>query len=187
MAGEAVSWIAQLGVFSWDEVDGGTETLVRNMEVRPSESVLDLGCAAGLVGLTAARRVGPTGQVSLVDVDLRAVESARRTLEINGLTNAAVLLSDVASAVLDRRFDVVLANPPFHQGHETDSVVAQQFIVDARTVLRPGGRLYLVANRFLEYERTLKAWFGAYRKIFEDSRFKVLLAIRPESDEVVPE
>ena len=111
----------------------------------------------------------------MLDADINAVASARRTLAANGIGNAAVLLSDCAAAVQDRTFDVVVTNPPFHQGKATQYDVTYQFIRDAARLLRPDGRFYLVANRFIPYEETIRHWLGEVEAIYEDSRFKVLL------------
>jgi 16S rRNA (guanine1207-N2)-methyltransferase len=78
----------------------------------------------------------------------------------------------------DERFDVVVTNPPFHQGKATDLTVPLQFIADAHAHLRVGGRLYLVANRTLPYEQAIAERFGTVRTLHDGRRFKVLSAIR---------
>lgn len=162
------------GAFAWDRLDDGTAGLIRSMEIRPDEVVLDLGCGTGLLALAAARR---GGRVTAVDADLRAVESARRTLAANDAVGE-VLISDCAQAVLDRRFDVVLCNPPFHQGVGVEYDVACQMVRDAATVLRPGGRLYLVSNAFIRYEREMGGRFTSVEEVFNDRRYRVLRALR---------
>lgn len=172
--GVPTTLISRPGVFAWDRLDDGTAALVRGMEIRTAETVLDLGCGTGLLALAAARR---SAQVTAVDADLRAVESARRTLAANQV-DAEVLISDCAQAVLDRRFDVVLCNPPFHQGTGVEYQVARQMVRDAATVLRPGGRLYLVSNAFIRYEREMEGRFTRVAELFNDRRYRVLCATR---------
>jgi 16S rRNA (guanine1207-N2)-methyltransferase len=140
LGGTDVTLVSKPGVFAWDRLDEGTERLVAAMEIDRGDRVLDLGCGTGLAGLVAARRASD-GHAVLVDSDLRAVRSARRTLQANSVGNADVVLSDGVSAVMeDGVFDVVITNPPFHQGREVDYQVAHQFIRDAHQVLRPAGR-----------------------------------------------
>jgi 16S rRNA (guanine1207-N2)-methyltransferase len=162
-------------------VDAGTAALVGAMEIGAGERVLDLGCGTGLAGLAAARRAGE-GRVVLVDADVRAVESARRTLAANGIANAEVLVSDCGSAVSAHRsdagrFDVVITNPPFHQGVGVEYAVARQFVRDAARVLGRGGRLFLVANRFLRYGELVREVFGNVETAYADSRYHVLAAM----------
>ncbi len=164
--------VSQPGVFAWDRLDDGTAALIRAMEIHPGETVLDLGCGTGLLALVAARR---GGRVTAVDADLRAVESTRRTLAANQVA-AEVLISDCAQTVLERRFDVVVCNPPFHQGVGVAYDVARQMVRDVATVLRPGGRFYLVSNAFIRYERDTKGRFARVDEIFNDRRYRVLQA-----------
>jgi len=192
--GKRYTCITKRGLFSWDGVDEGTRRLVESMEIGPEERVLDLGCGYGLAGLVAAD-VAPRGEVVLVDADCVAVEAARRTLERNEVAHAEVLLSDCGAALLplpprgrdrptdrdrafNRTFDVVITNPPFHQGRGVSYQVARQFIHDAAAVLRPGGRLYLVANRFIPYGREMEGLFQEVGFAYRDNRFQVWTAIR---------
>jgi 16S rRNA (guanine1207-N2)-methyltransferase len=167
------------GVFAWERLDAGSAALIDAMRILPGEHVLDLGCGCGVVGAVAARLAG-AGRATLVDIAADALDAARQTLLANDIDNAEVIASDGAAAVRERRFDVVVANPPFHprQGRTTAFEAAARFIDDAATVLRPGGRLYLVANRFIPYEDAIRRAFGAVAHAWADSRYKVLTATR---------
>jgi len=193
--GESIDWVDELeftehtmmvrdqtwryrsspGVFAWDRLDDGSRALIETMQLKPTDSVLDLGCGSGLVGLVAASLAE---QVVSVDSSALAVESTRQTYDINRAANTEVLISDCGSAVFDRTFDVVVTNPPFHQGVGTEYVVARQFVIDAARVLRPGGTLWLVANRFLRYEYEMADRFAEVRVAYEDNRFRVLAAVK---------
>ena len=174
--GAETALVSKPGVFAWDRLDGGTARLVDAMEIERGDRVLDLGCGTGLAGVAAARRA-PQGEVVLVDADLRAVQSARRTLEANGVGNGEVLVSDGVSQVAGSGpFDVVITNPPFHQGREVDYDVAHQFVLDAREVLRAGGRLFLVSNRFIDYQDLIRETFGSVAMAYADRSYHVLTA-----------
>jgi len=177
--------VSKPGVFAWDRLDAGTAALVGAIEIGARDCVLDLGCGTGLAGLAAARSAVPPSPnregIVLVDADVRAVESARRTLEANGITNGEVLLSDCGSAAYDRRFDAVITNPPFHQGVGVDYEVACQFVRDAARLLRRGGRLFLVANRFLRYDELVREAFGNVATAYADNRYHVLTAVAQKS------
>jgi 16S rRNA (guanine1207-N2)-methyltransferase len=177
LRGKPLTVYSRPGVFSWDHLDEATALLADHMTVKGGDSVLDLGCGSGGLGVVAATLSG-TGRVRLVDADVEAVRSARGTIEVSGVSNCSVVVSDVASAVIDERFDVVVSNPPFHVGKATNLELPLQFIRDAWEVLVPGGRLYLVANRTLPYEAMIAEQFGNVHTVHDGQRFKVLLANR---------
>ena len=114
----------------------------------------------------------------MLDADSEAVRSAQRSASAAGLADFQAVTSDIADAVRDERFDVVVSNPPFHVGKATALNVPMQFMRDAFHVLRPGGRLFLVANRTLPYEAALTDIFGNMRTVHDGQRFKVLSATR---------
>lgn len=165
------------GIFSWDHVDEATAILAEAMQVPNAASVLDLGCGCGALGITAASLSGG-GPLCMLDADVEAVRSATRSADSNGVTSFRALVSDVASAVRDERFDVVVTNPPFHVGKATDLGVPMQFIEDAYGVLSEGGQLFLVANRTLPYEQAITHRFGNVGNLHDGPRFKVLTATR---------
>jgi 16S rRNA (guanine1207-N2)-methyltransferase len=117
------------------------------------------------------------GKVVCVDSSAIALQATRTTCELNGVMGCMqVLASDGASAVRDRHFDLVATNPPFHQGLGVEHDVAQQFVRDAAHVLNRDGKLYLVANRFIRYERIMSELFSRVTTAYEDNRFRVLVA-----------
>lgn len=177
LAGRRFRISTRPGVFSWEHLDEATSILSGVMEVHPGETVLDIGCGAGALGALAGTLNGDA-RVLMLDADVEAVRCATRTAQAAGLTRAEARASDVGAAAQGEQFDVVVTNPPFHVGKATDLHVPMQFIGDAFTALRPGGRMYLVANRTLPYERAVEARFGAVETVHDGARFKVLMAVR---------
>ena len=177
LRGRSYRLCSRPGVFSWEHVDEATSILADVMQVNAGNSTLDLGCGSGALGMVASSLAGG-GRITMVDADIEAVRSAARTAEVNGIVGWRALASDVAGAVLDERFDVVVTNPPFHVGKATDLDVPNQFISDAHDVLTPGGRMFLVANRTLPYEQAIKHRFGNVANLHDGPRFKVLTATR---------
>lgn len=163
------------GVFARGGLDEGSALLCEVLDLDAAETVLDLGCGGGLVGMLAAR-LAPQAQVTLVDSNTAAVELARANIARNAITNAEVLVSDATAAVSDRRFTVIATNPPFHQGRVQTTDIALRFISAAQQALAPGGRFYLVCNRFLPYERSLRTAFSDVREVGGNGRYRVLLA-----------
>lgn len=164
-------------VFAGGKLDEGTRLLLEALEVRRSDDALDLGCGAGYLGLHIAR-LATKGSVTMVDASLAAVALAQRAIEQSGLSNVRVLSGNGAQPVLEQRFDLVVTNPPFHLGGMQTPAIAGRFIRDAAQVLRPRGRFYLVANRFLKYEPTLQKHFKTVEEVGGNSRYKVLRAMQ---------
>lgn len=163
-----------LTVFAHNQLDEGTRLLFEALEIHSTDEALDIGCGAGFIGLHIARQVSK-GTVTMVDASLAAVAAAQQAILQSGLANIETLPSDGVCAVLERRFDLVVTNPPFHQGGIQTGEIAGRFIRGAAQVLRSHGRFYLVANRFLKYEPVLQACFQQVEEVGGNSRYKVLL------------
>lgn len=177
LCGVSLRVLLHEGVFARGALDDGSRMLIEALDVRASDVALDLGCGSGIIGMVMARLV-TDGHVTLVDSDTVAVGLAQKNLQLNGITNAEVRAGDGYAAVPGALFDLIATNPPFHLGRQQTSEIALGFIAGALGALKPGGRLYVVANRFLPYEREMAAVFGEVREIAGDSRYKVLFAIR---------
>lgn len=106
------TFTADHGVFSKDHVDPGTRTLLETIEVPRNASVLDLGCGYGVIGtvLSACKEA----DVTMSDVNERAVELAKRNVKANGV-EARVLKSDGLNKVKGT-FDIIVSNPPIRIG-----------------------------------------------------------------------
>jgi 16S rRNA (guanine1207-N2)-methyltransferase len=114
----------------------------------------------------------------MLDADADAIRCAQRTARLAECSNVDVRASDVCRAVAERTFDVVVSNPPFHLGKGTDLAIPRAFIEQAHARLHRGGRLYLVANRTLPYERLIAEVFGEVRTAHDGRRFKVIGGVR---------
>ena len=164
----------QPGVFAAHGIDAGTRLLIEAMRVSPTARVLDLGCGYGVIGIVAAK-LASRGHVVLVDSDIRATRLAARNLELNGVTNAEVVLGDgVHDLPAKMRFDVVASNPPTHSGRE----VLDDFVAGAYKVLRPRGRLYLVVNRLLSLRREVESVFGGAEIAARSGGYVVIQAVK---------
>ncbi len=161
------------GLFSPRMVDEGTLMLIEELKIDKSNTVLDIGCGYGAVGLVAAK-LAYEGRVSLVDKDFVAVDYARKNAQINKITNSEIYLSNGFSAVPNVKFDVVVSNLPAKVGDEMLTI----FLEDAKSHLKVGGKLYVVTISGLrEYiKRNFKEIFGNYEKLKQGKTYTVALA-----------
>ncbi|MDR2212236.1 MAG: methyltransferase, partial [Pseudomonadales bacterium] len=90
----------------------------------------------------------------------------------------AVMLDDCAAA-LHTPVDLIVCNPPFHQGFAVEGALTERFLAAARRLLKPNGQALFVVNAFIPLERKAAAMFGAINTLANDRRFKVLSLSRP--------
>ena len=158
------------GVFSRDGLDVGSQLLLSTLTPHTKGKVLDVGCGAGVLTTVLASH-SPKVRLTLCDVSAPAVEASRATLAANNL-EGEVFASNVFSDVTGR-FDMIISNPPFHDGLQTSQEAAQQLIRGAVRHLNSGGELRIVANAFLPYPKVLDETFGFHEVIAQTGRFKV--------------
>ena len=162
------------GVFSYGELDKGSELLLQNLPEKISGSVLDFGCGAGVIACYLLKR-HPQLEIDLIDINVYALASAKLSLVENGFS-ANVFPSNVFSEVTNR-YNLLISNPPFHSGQKTDYDAAENFIKQAPEYLHSKGVFSIVANKFLKYEPLLCTAFSALHKNQENTKFKVLTCI----------
>lgn len=169
LPGGSFAFEASAGVFSCRGLDAGARILIETVEVNDGDRVLDLGCGYGAIGIAAANRAR---EVQLLDTSLLAVRCARRNIARNGVTNARVALSDGFEAVQERVFDLILCNPPTHDGAAT----ARRFVQGAARHLDSQGRFAVVAMRPGLYLKPMKRVFGTVDLLVSRKGYTVLCA-----------
>ncbi len=160
------------GVFARRGLDRGTELLLEALELGPCETILDLGCGYGVLGIAAAK-LSEGGHVVLTDVNERAAGLARANLRENGVTNAEVRVGDLYAPVPDLAFDHILSNPPIRAGR----AVVDRIVTEAPVHLLEGGRLWLVARTKQGADAIrgrMAAAFGNAEVVRRGSGYKVL-------------
>ena len=165
------------GVFSWKKLDAGTQFLLEQEAVAQAardSDVLEVGCGTGVIGGALSHLAK---SVLMTDVNLLAVGCTEVTIQQNQLADIHVTVGDVYSSVQEYKFDLIISNPPFHKGFDVHTNVAHRIIREAKQVLRPGGRLILVANAFLPYDVEMRNHFREVKRLAETHQFVVLEGI----------
>lgn len=86
-----------------------------------------------------------------------------------------MVASDVFSHI-NERFDLIVSNPPFHDGVDTAYRAVEELIFQAKNHLTKGGELRIVANAFLPYPDLLDKAFGKHDVLAKSTKFKVYSA-----------
>ena len=164
-------------VFSREKLDQGARFFLQHLPTLESgQSVIDLGCGNGVLGLVM---LAQQPQISLLfcDESYMAVDSARMSIAENLphlMPQCQFVVDDCLSQQSDRSADIIVCNPPFHQQHAVTSHIASQMFYDAKRVLKPGGKIRIVANRHLPYRQQLAKCFGNCRQLAANPKFIIL-------------
>lgn len=170
-------FVSRPGVFAWDRIDAASALLVAHLPANLQGAAADLGAGYGYLSSELLARCPRIESLDLYEAERRALDLARINLA-SGDRALEFHWHDVTTG-LAKRYDVIVSNPPFHaQGRADRPDIGRRFIAVAGAALRPGGRLWLVANRHLPYEAELAAHFDSVRTVAQDQGFKVFEAAR---------
>jgi 16S rRNA (guanine1207-N2)-methyltransferase len=180
---EGGRYMSRRGLFAWDRVDTASALLA---EVLPDDfrgRLADLGAGFGYLACAAIARSPGIFAADLYEAEGRALLPATANLaeavaRAGRRIATSVHWSDVTHGVAPG-YDVVVSNPPFHQGRADQPELGRAFIAVAARALVPTGRFWMVANRHLAYEAALDAAFARVRMVVDRDGFKVIEAQEP--------
>lgn len=127
-------------LFSTFDLDHGTDILIRAITANHPNTILDIGCGYGPLGIMLAH-ANPSAQVTMVDRDLLAVRYTQINITKNNINNAIALGSLGVESVKDQNFDLIVSNIPAKIG---DVAITQEFILEPYAHLNPGGEYWIV-------------------------------------------
>ena len=146
-------------------------------ELRPGETVLDLGSGGGIDVLLSAKRVGPAGQAYGLDMTDEMLALARENQRKAGVTNVEFLKGEIENVPLpDGTVDVIISNCVINLSADKDRVLAEAF-----RVLKPGGR-FAVSDVVVRGEvppairRSVELWIGCVAGALEEREYRDKLA-----------
>jgi ubiquinone/menaquinone biosynthesis C-methylase UbiE len=147
------------------------------IELKPGETVLDLGSGGGIDVLLSAKRVGPTGKAYGLDMTDDMLALARENQRAAGVENVEFLKGEIEQIPLpDNSVDVVISNCVINLSADKDKVLRETF-----RVLKPGGRFAVsdVVTRGEVDEQVRKSmllWVGCIAGALEEKDYAAKLA-----------
>ena len=146
-------------------------------ELKPGETVLDLGSGGGIDVLLSARRVGPTGKAYGLDMTDEMLALAEENKRKSGLTNAEFLKGEIENIPLpDNSVDVIISNCVINLSGDKDRVLKEAF-----RVLKPGGR-FAVSDVVVRgdvpaaIKKNMELWIGCVAGALSDYEYVAKLA-----------
>jgi ubiquinone/menaquinone biosynthesis C-methylase UbiE len=146
-------------------------------ELKPGETVLDLGSGGGIDVLLSARRVGPAGKAYGLDMTDEMLALARANQRKAGVQNVEFLKGEIENIPLpDNSVDVIISNCVINLSGDKDKVLREAF-----RVLKPGGR-FAVSDVVVrgevpaEIRRSIELWVGCVAGALEDTEYQSKLA-----------
>lgn len=171
--------LSKPGIYGWDKIDQGSELLVAvvaNESLSTINNCLDLGCGYGY--LTLATGQLNWGLRTCTDNNSAALDACAHNCAQFAI-NAHCVLADCGEG-LQEQFDLILCNPPFHQGFNVENQLTQRFLAAAAKRLTPKGAAYFVVNHFIPLERKASDYFKLCELKASNGRFKVLRLAQPK-------
>ena len=129
LLGESFQFYTDAGVFSKKMIDYGSQVLLSALDLEAGNTLLDVGCGYGPLGISLAKVQGV--KVTMIDINSRAIDLAKQNAERNKV-EATIFQSNIYENVTGS-FDYIISNPPIRAGKK----VVHQVIEEAYDYLFP--------------------------------------------------
>ena len=146
-------------------------------ELKPGQTVLDLGSGGGIDVLLSAKRVGPTGMAFGLDMTDQMLALAEENKRNSGLSNVHFLKGEIENIPLPNdSVDVIISNCVINLSGDKDRVLKEAF-----RVLKPGGR-FAVSDVVVRGEvpaalrKNMELWIGCVAGALSDQDYLAKLA-----------
>ncbi len=166
------------GMFSSNGPDTGSKLLAEHFDKRLGGPIADLGAGWGYLSNELLKRTGKTTELALYEADYASLEAAKGNVQAPDGQVVSYHWCDVTSEFKKKPYQWVIMNPPFHSGRTVEPELGLRFIEVAASTLPRGGRMLMVANRNLPYEKTIEKHFRKFEKREERDGYKVIEALR---------
>lgn len=168
-----LKFISDSGVFSRQTVDYGSRVLIEAIDFQsiPEGNILDVGCGYGPIGLALAKEQ-KARQVTMVDVNLRALDLAKQNAANNSIENVDIFESDVYKAV-DKKYALIVSNPPVRAGKNVVTAILEE----SKNYLLNSGELWIVLQKKQgapSAKKLMEKTFGNVEIVVRDKGYYIL-------------
>lgn len=170
-------FIHHSNLFSREKLDIGTRFFLDHIPRGSYGTILDLGCANGIIGIKAKIQ-NPKSKVVFSDDSYMAIKSARTNFENHCNGEAEFHWTNCFENGPKASLDLVLCNPPFHQQNTVGDFIAWQMFNDSYEALKKGGVIRIIGNSHLGYQIKLKKIFGNSKIIATNQKFMICESIK---------
>lgn len=170
LLGQSMRFKTDRGVFSKNGIDYGSRVLLENYQPESAKSLLDVGCGYGTLGLTLAKKFDL--DVTMVDVNSRALDLCRQNAIYNAVSNSKIELSNIYESVSEK-YDAIISNPPIRAGKE----VVHKILAGAFSHLNDGGHLTIVIQKKQgapSAQKKMEEVFGNCQLVARDKGYFIL-------------
>jgi 16S rRNA (guanine1207-N2)-methyltransferase len=171
------------GVFGHKQLDPATELLLNQYSKSDLSEMkgefYDFACGTGIISAyfgLAANKYKNSIKISMSDVSALAIYCAKKTMQANDLSANIVAADGVIEH--NKRFDIIVSNPPFHTGIHNDYSITESFIKRSFSCSVPYASISIVANKFLPYPNILDEVYGGFNEVCASNKYKVYRAIK---------
>ena len=170
-------YLSKPGIFGWDKIDRGSAFLIENLPdfiktlgISP-KTVLDLGCGYGYIACEASNH--DFQYIMATDNNAAAITACKKNFERLLKGNYDVVASD-AGGMINKSFDLILCNPPFHQGFSVKPSFISKFLSSTSNLLSESGCAIFVANKFIPIEQIALRYFNEVKVMKSTESFKLI-------------
>ncbi|WP_051686938.1 class I SAM-dependent methyltransferase [Microbulbifer sp. HZ11] len=138
------------GLFGWNKIDVGSALLANHLadHMRPALfTAVDLGCGYGYLSRELSK-LAPQAHILATDNNAAALLACEKNFTESKIPGE-VIPGDAGSEIASASADMILCNPPFHQGFQVEGDLTTRFLDQAARILRPKGTALFVVNEFI--------------------------------------
>lgn len=175
------------GVFGWNKIDEGSRFLIEQLDKllvefgSPVLHALDLGCGYGYIAIAGYHRHESLKDTHFTLTDNNAAALLCAQANLNAHPLSGTVIGDDCGANLEQSFDLILCNPPFHQGFDVSQDLTEHFLKNTHQLLNAHGYALFVVNQFIGIEKKAAAYFSDIKELARTKSFKLVVLSKPKN------